>query len=201
MNQTASCDLRQPRNFFMGITADNLTSSDYALARAAAGGTAAAIGVLYDRYSRRVYSLCFRMTHNAADAEDLTQEVFILLLRKIGSFRGESQFNTWLYRLTVNHVLMYFRRVTSRKEAIIEDVEAEISTSRRSKHSARLQVMDKIALDEALAQLPPGSRSVLVLFDIEGYSHREIAGILGCSIGNSKSQLHKARMKLGRLLN
>jgi RNA polymerase sigma-70 factor (ECF subfamily) len=89
----------------------------------------------------------------------------------------------------------------SRKEAIIEDVDAEISTSRRSKHSARLQVMDKIALDEALAQLPPGSRSVLVLFDIEGYSHREIAGMLGCSVGNSKSQLHKARMKLGRLLN
>jgi RNA polymerase sigma-70 factor (ECF subfamily) len=185
----------------MGIPAHNPNDSDYALARAAASGALAAVGDLYDRHSRRVYSLCFRMTRNAADAEDLTQEVFIQLLRKIGTFRGESQFTSWLHRLTVNQVLMYFRHVKARREKIAEDLEAEISISHQSKYSARSHIVDKIGLDAALQQLPPGCRSVLVLFDIEGYSHEEVASMLGCSVGNSKSQLHKARLKLRRLLN
>src|SRR5213083_111494 len=108
MNQTASCNLLYTHTFFMGVTAENPKDSDCALARAAASGELAAVGDLYNRHSRRVYSLCLRMTRNAADAEDLTQEVFINILRKIGSFRGEGQFTTWLYRLTVNQVLMYF---------------------------------------------------------------------------------------------
>jgi RNA polymerase sigma-70 factor (ECF subfamily) len=201
MNQTANCDLLRPQTFLMGIPANNPNDSDYALARAAANGAIAAVGDLYDRHSRRVYSLCFRMTRNAADAEDLTQEVFIQLLRNVSSFRGESQFTSWLYRLTVNQVLMYFRRVKARREKVAEDLEAEVSISHQSKHSARSQVLDKIGLDAALQLLPPGCRSVLVLFDIEGYSHEEVASMLGCSVGNSKSQLHKARIKLRRLLN
>lgn len=184
----------------MGVAAENPKDSDYALARAAAGGAIAALGDLYKRHNRRVYLLCLRMTRNAADSEDLTQEVFIQLFRKIGSFRGESQFTSWLHRLTVNQVLMYFRRVTARKGKIVQDIETEISISDKGKPSVPAQLMDKIALDAALAQLPPGRRSIFILFDIEGYSHEEIASMRGCSVGNSKSQLHKARMSLRLLL-
>jgi RNA polymerase sigma-70 factor (ECF subfamily) len=201
MNQTSSCNLLPTQTFFMGAAAENTMDSDYMLARAAAGGAITAMGVLYDRHNRRVYSLCLRMTRNPADAEDLTQEVFIQLIRRISSFRGESKFTSWLHRLTVNQVLMHFRRVTARKEEMHEDIEVGVLTSHQSKYSARLAVVDKIALDAALAQLPPGNRTVFLLFDIEGYSHEEVASILGCSVGNSKSQLHKARMKLRRLLN
>ncbi|MGB7924565.1 MAG: RNA polymerase sigma factor [Pyrinomonadaceae bacterium] len=200
MNQTASCDLLRPQTFFMGLAAENSKDSDFALARAAASGAIAAVGALYDRHSRRVYSLCLRMTGNTAEAEDLTQEVFIQLFQKIGSFRGESRFTTWLHRLTVNQVLMHFRRVTARKEQIIDFIEGEITTSQKDKHSGGSQVVDRIALDVALAQLPPGCRSVLVLHDIEGYNHEEVASLLGCTVGNSKSQLHRARMKLRQLL-
>lgn len=199
MNQTASCDFLRPQAFFVGA-AEYPHDSDYALARAAAGGVVAALGDLYERHNRRVYAVCMRMTGNAADAEDLTQEVFIHLFRKIGSFRGESQFTTWLHRLTVNYVLMYFRRVTARKEEMPEDIEAALSTSRRRRNAAGAQAVDRIALDRALSQLPSGCRAVLVLFDIEGYKHGEIASLLGCTVGNSKSQLHKARLKLWRLL-
>src|SRR5690349_21030302 len=134
MNQTASCDCLRPRPFFPGVAAGNPKDSDYALALAAARGALAAVGDLYDRHSRRVYSLCLRMTRNAADAEDLTQEIFLHLMRKIESFRGESQFTTWLHRLTINHVLMHFRHLRVLRETLTEDVEAEIlsSTSRRT---------------------------------------------------------------------
>ena len=171
---------------------------DYLLARAAATGAKGAVGDLYHRHSRRVYSLCFRMTRDAAEAEDLTQEVFIQLLRKVDSFRGESRFTTWLHRLTVNHVLMHFRRVTRRKEQLPGEIEREIRIS--NEPSADLKFIDRIALNAALAKLPSGCRAIFLLFDIEGYNHREIATIFGCSIGNSKSQLHKARRKLRRLL-
>jgi RNA polymerase sigma-70 factor, ECF subfamily len=200
MNQTSSCNLLPTQPFFMGAAAENTMDSDYALARAAAHGALAALGDLYDRHNRRVYSLCLRMTRNAADAEDLTQEVFIQLFRTIGSFRGKSRFTTWLHRITVNQVLMHFRRVTARKEEMHEDIELGISTSHKSKLSVGMPVIDKIALDAALSQLPPGNRVVFLLFNMEGYKHEEIANILGCSVGNSKSQLHKARMKLRRLL-
>lgn len=201
MNQTASCELLPTQTFFLGAAAENPKDADYALARQVAGGRTAAVGDLYDRHKWRVYSLCLRMTGNAADAEDLTQEIFIHLLSKIGSFRGECQFTTWLHRLAVNQVLMYFRRVKRRKEQMAEDVEAEISISQRRKHSARSQVVERIALDAALAQVAPARRRVFVLHDVEGYSHGEIATMLGLNIGTSKSQLHKARRKLRCLLN
>lgn len=208
MNQTASYDpLRFQAFFRVGATrfragaTRNPKDADFVLARAAAKGAVAAVGALYARHSRRVYSLCLRMTHNPADAEDLTQEVFIQLQQKIYSFRGESQFITWLHRLTVNHVLMHFRRAAARKEkTAAADIEAEILNSYQSKHAPRQQVLDKIALDVAMAQLPSGCRTVFILFDVEGYHHEEIARMLGCSVGNSKSQLHKARMRLRLLL-
>ena len=174
--------------------------SDYALARAAAGGGMTALGDLFERYHRRVYSVCLRMTHNSAEAEDLTQEVFLHLVKKIGSFRGDSQFNTWLHRLTVNLVLMHFRRGARRREWGTEDPEIIVSMVQRNKRPTTQQLTNGIALASAMAQLPRGCRSVFVLYDVAGYKHDEVASLLGCSVGTSKSQLHRARVKLRSLL-
>jgi RNA polymerase sigma-70 factor, ECF subfamily len=175
-------------------------TTDYALAQMAAGGDMRAFEELYERHSRRVYSLCLRMTANTAEAEDLTQEVFIQLHRKVGSFRGESQFTTWLHRMTVNQVLMHFRRRGVRSEQVTEDGESPQQVVSGTEDPARMPVVDRIALDKALGQLPPGYRAVFVLHDVEGHEHEEVARLLGCSVGTSKSQLHKARTKLRQLL-
>ena len=175
-------------------------ATDYALAQRASSGDMAAFEELYARHSRRVYSLCLRMTANTAEAEDLAQEVFIQLFRKIGSFRGESQFTTWLHRLTVNQVLMHFRKRGVRLEQTTEDGEAPVQVVRGTEDPSRMPVVDRIALERAVAGLPPGYRAVFVLHDVEGHEHEEIARLLGCSVGTSKSQLHKARMKLRTLL-
>ena len=142
--------------------------------------------------------MCLRMTGNTPEAEDLTQEVFLQLLGKVGSFRGESQFATWLHRFTINQVLMYFRRRNSRRDRFTKVLDE--ATTPLVKYSSGAKLIDRIALDTAVAKLPSGSRSVFLKFDVEGYSHDEIAGIFGCSVGNSKSQLHKARKKLRLLL-
>ncbi len=175
-------------------------SSDYALAQRAASGDMIAFEEIYTRHSRRVFSLCLRMTGNTCEAEDLAQEVFIQLYRKIGSFRGESAFTTWLHRLTVNQVLMHFRRRGVKLEQTTDDGDVPAQIVRGTEDPNRMPVVDRIALDRAVAQLPPGYRTVFVLHDVEGHEHEEIARILGCSVGTSKSQLHKARMKLRGLL-
>jgi RNA polymerase sigma-70 factor (ECF subfamily) len=154
---------------------------------------------LFRRHSRRVYSLCLRMTGNTQEAEDLTAEVFIQLQKKLGQFRGESAFTTWLHRLTVNQVLMHFRKRSVRSELTTED--GDITTLAECvSEPMRISFVDRVALDAAIAQLPPGYRAVFVLHDIEGYEHLEIAKLLGCSDGTCKSQLHKARMRLRKLL-
>jgi RNA polymerase sigma-70 factor (ECF subfamily) len=175
-------------------------STDFDLTQAAAAGDMTAFEELYARHNRRVYSLCLRMTANTAEAEDLSQEVFIQLHRKVGSFRGESAFTTWLHRLTVNQVLMHFRRRGVRMEQTTEDGEAPVQVVRGTEDPGRMPVVDRIALDKAVGSLPPGYRTVFVLHDVEGHEHEEIARLLGCSVGTSKSQLHKARMKLRSLL-
>ena len=155
---------------------------------------------LYRRHYRRVYSLCLRMTQNVSEAEDLAQEAFVQLFRKIGSFRGESAFTTWLHRLTVNQVLMHFRKRSVRDEKTTAEGETPDQTVMGTENPNRMPVVDRIALDNAIAQLPPGYRTVFVLHDVEGYEHEEIGRMLGCAVGTSKSQLHKARMKLRNLL-
>ena len=174
--------------------------SDHALAIAAGRGDMQAFEQLYERHNRRVYSLCLRMTQNVAEAEDLAQEAFIQLFRKIGSFRGESAFTTWLHRLTVNQVLMHFRKRSVKLERTTEEGETPVQIVRGTENPNKMPVVDRISLDSALKQLPPGYRSVFVLHDIEGHEHEEIAKILGVAVGTSKSQLHKARMKLRGLL-
>jgi len=172
--------------------------TDYELAQAIAHGTVSCVADLYERHSSMVYSLCLRMTGNVMEAEDLTHDVFIQLLKKSGSFRGESKFSTWLYRLTINQVLMHIRSNVRRREA--PDMLERLAATPVSKPRLSDRVVDRLTLYRALAKLPPGSRSVFVKFDMEGYNHEEIAGIFGFSTGNSKSQLHKARRKLRKLL-
>jgi RNA polymerase sigma-70 factor, ECF subfamily len=182
------------------LTADNKPASDHTLARAAGLGDMKSFEELYKRHNRRVYSLCLRMTQNAAEAEDLAQDAFIQLFRKIGSFRGDSAFTTWLHRLTVNQVLMHFRKRSVKLERTTEEGETPVQVVRGTENPNAMPVLDRIALDRALAQLPPGYRTVFVLHDVEGHEHEEIAKILGVAVGTSKSQLHKARMKLRGLL-
>jgi RNA polymerase sigma-70 factor (ECF subfamily) len=179
---------------------DTAEASDYELARRSSAGDMGAFEELYSRHSRRVYSLCLRMTANTAEAEDLAQEVFIQLYRKAGSFRGESQFTTWLHRLTVNQVLMHFRRRGVRLEQVTDDGDEPVRVELGTEDQSRMRVVDRIAIDKAVSQLPPGYRAVFVLHDVEGREHEEVARLLGCSVGTSKSQLHKARMKLRTLL-
>jgi RNA polymerase sigma-70 factor (ECF subfamily) len=174
--------------------------SDFSLAKAAAKGDMLAFEELYQRHHRRVYSICLRMLQNASEAEDLTQDVFIQLYRKIGSFRGDSAFTTWLHRLTVNQVLMHFRKRVVKFEKTTEEGETPVQIVNGTENHRKMPIVDKIALENAIEQLPDGYKNVFVLHDIEGYEHEEVAKILGCSVGTSKSQLHKARLKLRRLL-
>lgn len=167
-------------------------------------GCAPAFEFLYHMHKRRVYSLCLRMTGNTAEAEDLAQEAFLQLFRKIGTFRGESAFSTWLHRLSVNVVLMHLRRKNLPETPLEEFTEPAHEDGPKREIGARDQNLagsiDRVNLERAIERLPPGYRTIFVLHDMEGYEHNEIAAMMGCSIGNSKSQLHKARMKLRDLL-
>ena len=159
---------------------------------------------LYGLHKRRVYSLCLRMTGNTAEAEDLTQEAFLQLYRKIGTFRGESAFSTWLHRLSVNVVLMRLRKKGLPEVSLEETLEPQQEDGPRKDVGTVDNVLagsiDRVNLQRAVDSLPPGYRIVFILHDVEGYEHNEIAEMMGCSIGNSKSQLHKARLKLRELL-
>jgi len=143
------------------------------------------------------------MTANTAEAEDLTQEAFLQLYRKIATFRGESAFSTWLHRLSVNVVLMHLRKKSLPVVSLEETTQGEEDTPKKDFGADDLALagsIDRLQLQKAVDDLPPGYRTIFVLHDVEGYEHNEIATIVGCSIGNSKSQLHKARMKLRDLL-
>jgi len=160
---------------------------------------------LYGLHKRRVYSLCLRMAGNIEVAEDFTQDAFLQLHRKIASFRGESAFSTWLHRLAVNVVLMHLRKKGLPEVSLEETLEPTEEGGPQKNYGSEDQVLagsiDRVVLERTIEKLPPGYRIIFVLHDVEGYEHNEIAEILGCSIGNSKSQLHKARVKLKDVLN
>lgn len=179
---------------------DLATAKDFDLTRVAANGDMAAFEEVYKRHHRRVYSICLRMLQSPTEAEDLTQDVFIQLYRKIGSFRGDSAFTTWLHRMTVNQVLMHFRKRTVKYEKTTVEGDTPVQMVAGTANPERMRIVDKIALDNAIEQLPPGYKNVFILHDVEGFEHEEVARILGCSVGTSKSQLHKARLKLQKLL-
>ncbi len=173
--------------------------------RLAQQGDAGAFERIYRLHNRRVYALCLRMVGNTAEAEDLAQDAFLQLFRKIATFRGESAFSTWLHRLAVNVVLMKLRKKRLPEVPLEDsnDPDEEVARPRKELGAPDLLLsgsIDRVHLDRAVQQLPPGYKQVFVLHDIQGFEHNEIADIMNCSIGNSKSQLHKARMRLRELL-
>jgi len=167
---------------------------------AAQQGDHLAFARIYSQHKRRIYSLCLRMVGNVAEAEDLAQEAFLQLHRKIATFRGDSAFSTWLHRLSINVVLMHLRKKNLALVSLDEVMEPSPEEGPgRSFGATDLNLagsIDRLALENAVADLPAGYRLIFILHDIEGYEHNEIASMLDCSIGNSKSQLHKARLKL-----
>lgn len=184
-------------------TPKTLTEAD--AIRLAQAGDAAAFEFLYALHGRRVYALCLRMVREPSDAEDLMQEAFLQLFRKIGTFRGESAFSTWLHRMTVNVVLMRLRKKTLPATSLDEvtDPDDETGGPRKDIGAPDLRLsgaVDRVNLERSISKLPPGYRTVFTLHDVQGYEHNEIADIMGCSVGNSKSQLHKARTRLRELL-
>ena len=180
----------------------NSNLSDEALARLAANGNGAAFDEIYSRHRSFVYSIALRMTGNPADAEDLTQESFVSVFRRVGSFRGDASFTTWLYRLAVNQVKMHFRYRSSRPEMQTNDGETPepwLAMPRRTDPGE--QLIDRLAIEKAMLRLAPGYRSTFILHDIEGYKHEEAAQLSGHTVGTSKSQLHKARVILRTVLS
>jgi RNA polymerase sigma-70 factor (ECF subfamily) len=179
-------------------------NSQLGLIRGAQAGDAHAFATLVQQYKNRVYSVCLLMTKDVAEAEDLTQEVFLQVFRTVGSFRGDAGFSTWLYRVAVNTVLMKLRRHKSLPTVSLDEPVSAESPDLHwdfGKSDPDLTgVVDRIALRRALLELPEGCRTIFALHEIEGYQHHEIAQLLDCSIGNSKSQLHKAKLKMRDLL-
>ncbi|MCS6805353.1 MAG: sigma-70 family RNA polymerase sigma factor [Acidobacteriota bacterium] len=184
------------------VSTETIPTSDIELARASAAGNEVAFEQIYRAHVRKVYSLCLRLLGNSAEAEDVMQDVFVQLHRKIGTFQGEAALSTWLYRLTVNTVLMHLRRKKRKpmQEPIGEGSVHSLAEESRSRRQSEATLIDRMALERALRQLPNGYRSVLVLHDVEGYEHEEIARMLGIRAGTSKSQLHKARLRMRSLL-
>jgi RNA polymerase sigma-70 factor, ECF subfamily len=179
--------------------------TDAEVVRLAQHGDAAAFERIYQLHSRRVYSLCLRMVGDPTEAEDLTQDVFLQLFRKIDTFRGESAFSTWLHRMSVNIVLMRFRKKPIAQTSLdaISNSQDESSAPPQELGGPDLHlsgVIDRVTLQTAINELPAGYKAMFILHDVQGYNHGEIAEIFGCSVGNSKSQVHKARMRLRELL-
>jgi RNA polymerase sigma-70 factor (ECF subfamily) len=186
------------------IVSDKLIEAE--AIRRAQNGDKAMFEYLYRTHCQRVYAVCLRMVGDATDAEDLTQEAFLLLFRKIHTFRGESAFSTWLHRLAVNLVLMRIRRkslpaISIEGAADPDKQSSSLSIDPGAPDLLMEGTLDRINLERCIEQLPVGYRTVFVLHDVQGYKHSEIAQILGCSVGGSKSQLHKARTRLRELLH
>jgi RNA polymerase sigma-70 factor (ECF subfamily) len=173
--------------------------------RLAQHGDPGAFESIYQEHCRRVYALCLRMLGDPIEAEDLVQDVFILLFRKIHTFRGESAFSTWLHRLTVNLVLMRLRKKSPPMVSIEATTDLDDETSSPTIDLGAPDLMlegsvDRVNLERCIERLPAGYRAIFILHDVQGFQHTEIAAIVGRSVGDSKSQLHKARMRLRELL-
>ncbi len=177
--------------------------SDAHLVRRAQQGDSDAFAALFQRHKTRIYSVCLRMTNNTAEAEDLTQDAFLQVFRKLSTFHGDSALSTWLYRIAVNTVLMHFRKKALRQISLDEPYSQDAKTVRReygNRDDRLAGSVDRIALARAIAELPVGYRTIFLLHEVEGYEHQEIAELLNCSVGNSKSQLHKAKLRIREVL-
>ncbi len=182
--------------------AEKLNSGAELIARAQQGDSQA-FATLFETHKSRIYAICLRMTNNMAEAEDLTQDAFIHVFRKLSTFRGDSAFSTWLYRIAVNTVLMHFRKKSNRQVSLDQPAQADSGLPKREYGRADDRLtgsVDRLALARAINELPPGYRAIFLMHEVQGYEHQEIAKLLKCSIGNSKSQLHKAKLRMRRLL-
>ena len=176
---------------------------DFDLVKRAQQGDSDAFASLFHAHKGRIYSICLRMTNNTAEAEDLTQDAFMQVFRKLSTFRGDSALSTWLYRIAVNTVLMHFRKKALRQISLDEPYNQDARLVRReygTKDDRLSGCVDRIALTRAIRELPDGYRTIFLLHEVEGYEHQEIAELLDCSVGNSKSQLHKAKLRIRELL-
>lgn len=178
----------------------DVKSADLELARRCRSGDAGAFEELYREHAGRLYNLAFRMAGSAQEAEDLLQEVFLHAYRKLGSFRGESSLGTWLYRLGMNQCLDYLRGRQARMKSATDSLDEEGAGELASPMPATPVAVNRLDLERAIARLPGGCRAAFLLHDVEGFEHHEVARILGVSEGTSKSQVHKARMKLRTML-
>ena len=152
---------------------------------------------LYRQHSTRLFNLAWRMCGTRSDAEDLLQEIFLLAYRKLPEFRGDSAVGTWLYRLAMNRCLDHLKSRQTRAGATTTTLDEETMPGPRAVSDGGIKRLD---LERAIAGLPERARAAFVLHDVEGFPHHEIASILGISEGTSKSQVHKARLKLRAVL-
>ncbi|MGH9547189.1 MAG: RNA polymerase sigma factor [Terriglobales bacterium] len=179
------------------------SNSDLELVKRAQQGDSEAFADLFHAHKGRIYSICMRMTNNTAQAEDLTQDAFLQVFRKLSTFKGNSALSTWLYRIAVNTVLMHFRKKALKQVSLDEPLSRDAKMMRREYGSrdGRLSgSVDRITLTRLINDLPTGYRTIFLLHEVEGYEHQEIAKILDCSVGNSKSQLHKAKLRIREFL-
>jgi len=177
-----------------------VNENDLEMARRCLDGDPAAFEAVYRAHAGRLFGLVSRMLGSAPEAEDVLQEVFITAHRKLSSFRGDSSLGTWLYRMAVNHCLDHLRSRGARMASVTESLDREDAREPAATAPAIPTGISRIDLERAIAQLPPGCRAAFVLHDVEGRDHQEVARALGISEGTSKSQVHKARMRLRVLL-
>lgn len=177
-------------------TADrSARAGDLHLASRIRGGDGGAFEELYRQHGSRLYNLAYRMAGSAQDADDLLQDIFLLAYRKLGSFRGDSSLGTWLYRLGMNHCLDVLRSRQARMGQQTDSLDEDGAMPAVSPAPA-LGPVNRIDLERAIGHLPPACRAAFLLHDVEGFGHGEVATILGISEGTSKSQVHKARLRI-----
>ena len=175
-------------------------AEELALVERCRKGDLAAFETIYRTHSGRLYSVACRMLGNPADAEDMLQEIFLAAHRKLDSFRGESALGTWLFRLATNLCLDHLRSRAARTAQVTDALDDEPSLADSGSRKLAERTVAKMDLERAMARLPEGCRTAFVLHDVEGLEHREVAEMLGIAEGTSKSQVHKARLRLRAML-
>jgi len=176
-------------------------AEDMALIERCRRGDLAAFEEIYKAHSGKLYSLACRMLGNPTEAEDLLQEIFLSAHRKLDGFRGESALGTWLYRLATNQCLDYLRSRAARSNQVTDTIDDDPALLDARSRGIADRTVAKMDLERAVAQLPEGARAAFVLHDVQGLEHKEVAEALGIAEGTSKSQVHKARLRLRALLS
>jgi RNA polymerase sigma-70 factor (ECF subfamily) len=193
-SEAGTCDINHPLPS---------SATDLELVKRAQQGDAEAFAALYHAHKLRIYLICLHMTNNTAQAEDLTQDTFLQVFRKLNTFKGNSALTTWLYRITVNTVLMHFRKKVLKLVSLDQphSYDTKMVQCDYGSRDGRLSgLVDRITLTRAIKDLPDGYRTIFLLHEVDGYEHQEIAKLLNCCVGNSKSQLYKAKLRIREFL-